>query len=129
MNTTQPVHAPAANRVAKSKPDARPMRFALVAGGIATLSALAAAIVLPPRPSPQQGSQVAGPGPTGTPIQVQRPIQYVQLAPGQTAPPGATVIDAAAPTPLTVVVTIPPQAAAAPTPVVIRTTQSGRVIP
>ena len=129
MNTTQPGRASTANHVPKSKPDARPMRFALVAGGIAALSALAAAIVLPPRPTPQQGSQVADPQSNGTSIQVQRPIKYVQLSPGQTAPPGATVIDAAAPTPLTVVVTLPPQAVAAPTPVVIKTTQSGRVVP
>ena len=80
-----------------------------------------------------------------------RPILYVQLAPGQTAPPGATVIDAAAPTsgaggvrapaPVTKqaapVQAVPPQAPPvvvappkpAPTPIVIKTTQSGKVVP
>jgi hypothetical protein len=125
--TRNPVRAPAP----KNKPDARPMRLALSGGGIAVLSALAAAIVLPPRPpapiaiDPQQ--QAADP--VATSIQAQRPIQYVQLSPGDTAPPGAKVIDAAAPTPMTVVVTItaPPQKAQKP--VIIRTTQSGKVLP
>jgi hypothetical protein len=55
-----------------------------------------------------------------------RPIQYVQLAPGQSAPPGARVIDAKAPKPITIVTLVP---APAQQPVVIRTTQSGKVIP
>jgi hypothetical protein len=105
------------------------MRLALSASGIAALSALTAAIVLPPRPIVQQGAQAADPQSNPTGLQVHRAIQYVQLLPGQTAPPGATVIDAAAPTPMTVVVTVTPPPGAAPTPVVIRTTQSGRVIP
>ena len=66
------------------------------------------------------------PGVTPTPIIVQRPIQYVQLQPGQTAPPGATVIDPAAPQPTAVVISVPAPTQA---PIVIRTTQSGRVIP
>jgi hypothetical protein len=123
--------------------------MALGAGGIAAFSALAAAIVLPPQPAQpaqvvvitQPQPQVTDPGPSATPLQVVRPIQYVQLLPGQTAPPGATVIGASAPTPVAVVVTIPapaPKAAppappkvkvAAPTPIIIKTTQSGKVIP
>jgi hypothetical protein len=108
------------------------MRMALSAGGIAAFSALAAAIVLPPHYAPAATQQQAtDQGSNPTPIQVVRPIQYVQLAPGQTAPPGATVIDASAPTPITVVVTVPApaQKAAAQTPTIIRTTQSGKVIP
>jgi hypothetical protein len=123
------------------------MRVALGVGGLATLSALAAAIVLPPRPAaiPQQPPQQQAP-PTDTPaptdagptsIQVERPIQYVQLSPGETAPPGATVIKASAPTPMTVVVTVPAPAAnkpaskavAAPTPIIVKTTQSGKPVP
>jgi hypothetical protein len=123
--------------------------MALGAGGIAAFSALAAAIVLPPQPAQpaqvvvitQSQPQATDPGPSATPLQVVRPIQYVQLLPGQTAPPGATVIGASAPTPVTMVVTVPapaPKAAppappkvkvAAPTPIVIKTTQSGKVIP
>jgi hypothetical protein len=118
----------------KAKPDARPMRLALGAGGLAALSALAATIVTPPQPSvpvtvdvPQATSAAQG-----TSVNVQQAVQYIQLLPGQTAPPGAKVIDAAAPTPMTVVVTITPAPAApqkAPKRIIIKTTQSGKVIP
>lgn len=131
MASMQPVRAPQATTL-RARPDARPMRMALGAGGIAAFSALAAAIVLPPHTAPAAAQQQAtDQGSSPTPIQVVRPIQYVQLAPGQTAPPGATVIDASAPTPITVVVTVPApaQKAAAQTPTIIRTTQSGKVIP
>lgn len=123
--------APAKPRVPKARPDARPMRMALGAGGLAALSALAAAIVIPPSPNIQAtvDAQQAATDPPGTPIVVQKPIQYVQLLPGQTAPPGATVIDAAAPTPMTVVVNITPAPQKAQKPRVIRTTQSGKVLP
>ena len=146
MATNQPVRASNHAATTKAKPDARPMRMALGAGGIAAFSALAAAIVLPPQPAQpaqvvvitQPQPQVTDPGPSATPLQVVRPIQYVQLLPGQTAPPGATVIGASAPTPVAMVVTVPapaPKAAppkvkvAAPTPIIIKTTQSGKVIP
>jgi hypothetical protein len=146
MAMNQPVRASNHAATPKAKPDARPMRMALGAGGIAAFSALAAAIVLPPQPPQpaqvvvitQPQPQVTDPGPSSTPLQVVRPIQYVQLLPGQTAPPGATVIGASAPTPVAVVVTVPapaPKAAppkvkvAAPTPIIIKTTQSGKVIP
>ena len=149
MALNQPVRASNHAATPKAKPDARPMRMALGAGGIAAFSALAAAIVLPPQPAQpaqvvvitQSQPQATDPGPSATPLQVARPIQYVQLLPGQTAPPGATVIGASAPTPVTMVVTVPapaPKAAppappkvkvAAPTPIVIKTTQSGKVIP
>jgi hypothetical protein len=129
---TQPVRTPAPAHGAKSKPDARPMRLALAAGGIAAFSALAATIVLPPRPATapvyvdQQAVQAVDVSATSA-TQV-RPIKYVQLAPGQTAPPGATVIDANAPTPVTVVVNVPAPKAPAPKPIIIKTTQSGRVV-
>jgi hypothetical protein len=106
------------------------MRLALSGGGIAVLSALAAAIVLPPQPkTPIVIDQQQVSDPVATSIQAQRPIQYVQLSPGQTAPPGARVIDAAAPTPMTVVITITAAPQKAQKPVIIRTTQSGRVLP
>jgi hypothetical protein len=146
MAAMQPVRTSAQALAPKARPDARPMRMALGAGGIAALSALAAAIVLPPRSaapvsavpvSATQGQQTqALDQASPTPIQVVRPIIYVQLSPGQTAPPGATVIPASAPTPITVVVNVPaparPKAAAgqaAATPVIIKTTQSGTVVP
>jgi hypothetical protein len=146
MAATQPMRASVHAAVPKAKPDARPMRMALSAGGIAALSALAAAIVLPPRPAvpvivtPEQSTPTVDPQPSPTDVQIVRPIQYVQLSPGQTAPPGATVIPATAPTPITVVVTVPAPAkaaakapaagkVAAPTPIVVKTTQSGKVVP
>lgn len=137
--TPTPIHA------AKAKPDARPMRMALGAGAIATLSALTTAIVLPPKPALTQTLQqpavqqplqpaTAGPLATQGTVQVQRPIRYVQLQPGQTAPPGATVIPATAPTPITVVVNVPAPAqkaasGGAPAPIIVKTTQSGKVVP
>jgi hypothetical protein len=131
MYTPQPTRTPVQARTPKAKPDAWPMRLALGGGGIALLSALAAVIVLPPKATAPSGidPQQQAADPRATSIQVQRAIRYVQLSPGQTAPPGAKVIDAAAPTPLTVIVTItaPPQQARKPT--IIRTTQSGKVVP
>jgi len=167
---TTPVHAP------KAKPDPRPMRVALGFGGIAALSALSAAIVLPPRvvttapvavdqtvPTASDTTGQASTSGASVPAASQsaRPILYVQLAPGQTAPPGATVIDATAvpktggvvsgpapvskpgtpakpgpvqpapaqpaPTQAAVAPVAPPKPA--PTPIVIKTTQSGKVIP
>jgi hypothetical protein len=104
------------------------MRLALGAAGLAAFSALAAVIVLPPRAVvlPPAGAGNAVSGPAGGSNAVQRPVQYVQLQPGQTAPPGAKVIDPAAPKPVTIVTTVaaPPQK-----PITIKTTQSGKVIP
>ena len=91
-----------------------------------------------------------------------RPVRYVQLLPGQTAPPGASVIPATVPTSGTLVVTVPapgkkaaaqnppgqqpatpatpapqpvaqatpaPKPRPAPTPIIVKTTQSGVVVP
>jgi len=138
--TNRPVpaaHAP------KSKPDAWPMRLALGAGGIAAVSALTAAIVMPPQTvTNTQVTQQTVQQPLSTPvpastIQVVQPVKYVQLLPGQTPPPGAQVISPADPTPRTVVVNVPAPAAkrpaaqppAAQKPVYIKTTQSGTVVP
>lgn len=121
-------HAP------KSRPDPKPMRFLLGVGGAAAFSALAAGIVLPPNtavtsqanaPQSQQAAPAAAA--PAAPVAVQQPIQYIQLQAGQTAPPGAKVIDPAAPQPTTIVtkVAAPPVQA----PVIIKTTQSGKVIP
>jgi hypothetical protein len=107
------------------------MRIALGAGGVAAFSALLSAIVMPAQPPVVTTTVVVEQpaGPTGTPITVQRPIRYVQLQPGQTAPPGAMVVDPSGPLPTAMVVTVPAPPAAAPKPIIIRTTQSGRVIP
>ena len=121
-----------APRVVKAKPDPRPMRLALGAGGLAAFSAILAAIVIPPgsfagsAQSTQPTNQsVSGPAASPSTIQVQHQIRYIQLQPGQTAPPGAKVIDPAAPKPITVVTTVPAPAAK---PVIIKTTQSGTVV-
>ncbi len=114
------------SHTAKSKPDAGPMRIVLGSTGLAILSAIASAIVAPPRPSSAGPAQASGNAPAGTPTTVEQPIQYIQLLPGQTAPPGAKVIDAAAPTPQVIVKTVP---APAQKPIVVKTTQSGKVIP
>jgi hypothetical protein len=119
--------APAAAHAAlKNRPDARPMRIALGAGFLAILSAITSAIVAPPQPTVGQAMDPALANAGATPDAVARPVVYVQLQPGQTAPPGAKVIDAAAPTPLTVVTVVPAPAQKA---VVVKTTQSGKAVP
>jgi hypothetical protein len=103
------------------------MRIILGASGLAAMSALVTAIAVPPQPQvlavDPAVSDSTGPAPTA--LQVQRPVLYVQLSPGETAPPGAKVIDAEAPQPITIVTTIP---APAQKPRVIKTTQSGKVV-
>lgn len=119
----RPVPGAVEQRPATPRPDATRLRLVLGAGGIATLSALVTAIVAPPAPA----SRASVPPPvTPASLTQQRPIQYVQLAPGQSPPPGAKVIDAKAPKPITVVTTVPapPQQT-----VVVRTTQSGKPLP
>jgi len=108
---------------AGARPDPTRMRLALGAGGIAALSALITAIAVPPAPVV---ATLVDTQPAPTTISQQRPIVYVQLTPGQSPPPGATVIDAKAPKPITIVTKVP---APAQRTVVIRTTQSGKVIP
>jgi hypothetical protein len=106
-------------RPASPRPNPNRLRFALGTGGFAALSALLTAIAVPPSPASPSS-------PVAMPVTQQRPIQYVQLAAGQAPPPGARVIDAKAPKPITIVTTVP---APAQQPVVVRTTQSGKVVP
>jgi hypothetical protein len=121
---TPTVAAGAAHAAPKNKPDARPMRIALGTGFLAVISAILSAIVAPPQPV--VGEPVAGVMPATSPEAQVRQVVYVQLKPGETAPPGATVIDAAAPTPITVVTVLP---GAVQKPVVVKTTQSGKKVP
>ena len=76
-------------RPAAPRPDPTLLRFTVGTGGIAALSALLTAIVAPPS-APSPPSSVAVPTAQATVTQ-QRPIQYVQLVPGQAPPPGARV--------------------------------------
>ncbi len=112
-------------RDAQRKPDAGPMRLALGVGGLATLSAITTAIVAPVAASGPRATSEAG-GTMPPAIAVQRPVVYVTLKPGETPPPGARTISPTAPKPITIVTTVqaPPQR-----PVIVRTTQSGKVIP
>ena len=117
------VPGPAQTHPASPRPDPTRLRLVLGAGGIATLSALATAIIAPPAPvAPAHVATLASPAT----VTQQRPVHYIQLAPGQSPPPGAMVINAKAPRPITVVTTVP---APAQQTVVVRTTQSGKVIP
>jgi len=127
------------------------MRLALAGGGVAALSALATVIVLPPntgatQPAVQQPvdpSQLAAAQLSDTPS-VSAPIIYIQLAPGQTAPPGAMVIGpsgsgaaavaggggigtTATPQPVAATPTPTPTPKPVPKPTPIKTTQSGKV--
>ena len=112
-------------RPVKAKPDPTPMRMAVGIGGLATLSGLVTAIFVVPAAAPVTDAATIAPATPATVTQ-QRPVVYVQLQPGQTAPPGAKVIDAKAPKPITVVTHV---AAPAQKTVVVHTTQSGTVVP
>jgi len=102
---------PARSDVRPSKPDARPMRFVYGAGAVAAMGVLAVGLVQPDFAAtadqtgnsdgaaidPNAAAQVPGN------VAVRHVTQYINLKPGQTAPPGATVIAANAPTPRVVV--------------------------
>ncbi len=106
-----------------ARPDPRPARLALGVGGLAAASALVTAIVAPATPvAPPAGASAVRPATVAR----QRAVRYVQLAPGQSPPPGATVIDAKAPKPITIVTRVPAPSQQS---VVVRTTQSGTVLP
>ncbi|MEO8625268.1 MAG: hypothetical protein ABI452_01075 [Candidatus Limnocylindrales bacterium] len=93
----------------QSKPDARPMRFVYGAGAVAAMSVMAVGLVQPDFAA--TADQSGASDPTAEPnavaqvpaTTVQHVTQYVQLKPGETAPPGAKVIAANAPTPRIVV--------------------------
>jgi hypothetical protein len=100
---------PARTGSRQSKPDARPMRFVYGAGAVAAMSVMAVSLVQPDFAA--TADQTGATDPTADPnaveqappATVQHVTQYIQLKPGQTAPPGATVIAANAPTPRVVV--------------------------
>lgn len=90
--------------IPKARPDPRPLRIAFGFTALATASALATALAAP-------GGMAAVPAVQTVVIQpdpipsVRHVIQYVQLKPGETAPPKAVVKQAPAPKPRVVVVT------------------------
>jgi hypothetical protein len=117
------------------------MRFVYGAGAVAAMSVMAVGLVQPDFAA--TADQTTGTDPTADPNAVaQAPAdqsvrhvtQYIQLKPGQTAPPGAKVIAADAPTPRIVVTHNAPSgpvAQPAPRPPAPRpvTRQSGRPRP
>ena len=95
-----------ASRTPRGRPDPRPMRVLLAAGGIASASAVLTALL--PSVAPRQvvvdaglTSDVIAPAPS-----VRHVTRYVVLKPGETAPPQAPVIVQPTPTPRVHVVTV-----------------------
>jgi hypothetical protein len=120
------------------------MRIVYGAASVAALSALTVGLAHPQPPPPDEVAfdttadvPTAAPDLTVTtaPVEVTHVINYVHLKPGESPPPGATVITPDAPAPQVVVTTIPGKvihqaappapAAAQPKPRVIKTRQSG----
>lgn len=89
----------------KARPDARPLRIAFGMGAVATASALITAFAAPGAGTATTTVQTTVTQPVGPAPSVTHIIQYVQLKPGQTAPPKAVVKQAPAPPPKVVVVT------------------------
>ncbi len=92
--------------VRKQRPDAGPLRIVLGLTAVATTSAVITALLAPSGGTATNGSATilttaADPAPAA----IKHVIRYVQLAPGQTAPPQAVVKQQPAPKPRVVVVT------------------------
>ena len=95
-------------RAPKARPDPGPMRLALGMTGLAAATAMATAIVRSPfgaaAPAPAATPEPTA-APTPPPLVVKHVTRYVQLKPGQTAPPGARVVKKPNPSPRVVGVT------------------------
>ncbi len=85
-----------------ARPDARPMRALLGLAGMAAAAAIATAIIRPP--IGDAGTTTVEIPPVADPS-VRHVTKYVQLKPGQTAPPHATVKVVPEATPRVVIVT------------------------
>ncbi len=98
--------APAAARAVpvRSRPDPTAMRLAGGLVGLATASAIVSAMLAPAPSSPATTTAAAAAAPPPAP-EVIHVVRYVQLKPGQTAPPQAVVQHPAAPAPRLVTVT------------------------
>lgn len=106
MSDTGESRPPRPTRVARPRPDSRPLRIAFGMGAVAAASALVTALASPPAAGADPGqAQTTITLPADSPPAVRHVIQYVRLAPGQTAPPNAVVKQAPAPKPRVVVVT------------------------
>jgi hypothetical protein len=107
-----------AGRPAHQRPDPRPMRFALAAGGFAAVSALLATISASAVPASASVVTVQQDSPADTAL-VQHVTKVVKLPPGVAAPANAGP---------NVLVTKLPAPVAKPRTIIVTTTQSGRVV-
>ena len=99
--------APGPRPEARPRPDPNPMRLMAGFVGLASLTAIATGLLPSVVPAASAG---AGSGATTVPAEtaalpVKHVTRYVQLQPGQTAPPQASVVAAPRPTPRVVIVT------------------------
>ena len=121
-------------RVPAKRPDPRPMRIVYGAASVAALSALTVGLAHPAPPQAEEvyfdstTSDVPTTAPeaivTTPPIEVTHVINYVHLKPGETPPPGATVVAPDAPAPRIVITTIPGKVIRQPAPAAPSTTAS-----
>lgn len=81
------------------------MRMLLGLTGLAAMSAIATAIVAPPAATEAGTTAAQTPAQIVPAPSIKHQIKYIQLKPGQTAPPSAVVKAAPKPTPRVVVVT------------------------
>lgn len=92
--------------LARPRPDSRPLRIAYGMGAVAAASALVTVLVSPATTGAGAGqAQTTITLPADPAPSVRHVIQYVHLAPGQTAPPNTVVKQAPAPKPRVVIVT------------------------
>lgn len=110
----------------RERPDPRPARLMMGAGALAAVSIIGAGLVDYPATVADSPAPARVETRTTRAERVQRPVRYVHLKPGQKAPKGATVIEAAAPAPRVVVRRIVTPASSGPTRAVARSRQSGR---
>jgi hypothetical protein len=113
----RPIHGDVP-RPSRPRPNANPMRLMLGLAGLASVSALTAAMVPSIAPQPAADAFAAEPAAAVTAQEAAAPVRhvtrYVTLAPGQTPPPGSTSQAQPKPTPIVKVK------------VVTRTRQSGQ---
>lgn len=116
---------PQASEANRSRPSPRPARLMIGAGAIAAVTIIGAGLVRSPLVSDEGAMAAAEPGGSRATGDAERPVTYVRLRPGQTAPKGARVIREAAPTPRVVVRQAAPEPNQRNVRVVTRTRQSG----
>lgn len=121
---------PPARTPGRDKPDPRPARLMMGAGALAAVTIIGAGLVDFPLATAQE--PLVSPATTGTTAssartveEVERPVKYIRLKPGQRAPKGAKVIREAAPTPRVVVRRVVVSAPSRPARTVARSRQSG----